>query len=555
MEKTLKSYNDLFKETDGNTAKFYVLYNTNLTYLLTANEIVTFYQIVHVCNINRNYASLNYLKNLLNMSLNTIKKSIEKLILLKLIERNKNYNSTFFYTLNLESIEHIYNNVNSCHKLEERKAFCKQYIEDCIKESTTVPESAISKNDTTVSKFDTSISKFDRAISKIDTPTISKNDTHISNIFIKKDEFHNKNEFNNENESHNKDVAVGEQANAEILNGTANANSSFNRNSTNVDKESVSTNDVISEMFPELPIEDRKKQADANNSNRVADAGTSSNINLNKSSRSNSNKTSVSIKNKGNSSIEEGTLNREPKNSTDVDSNNVNNGTADAGISSNNDKIEGQANADSNDVNKALVSIENEKTTDCSNEGKSFNREPENDVVADSNDDDFFDEIFTDATIEEVDSNEYAIKQTVIKEETINEEKALAMEYYSKILNVTSIEELVLFSTEVKQLPIGEKYLNELLQLISSKEENFNEEKRESARTFNLEKTIQNNPMFSDWYYMLKHIIDECDLRALLSYQRALESGIDEFSSKETAALQEVIDEGIFALQMKHCVA
>lgn len=492
MEKsTLKSYNDLFKETDGNTAKFYVLYNTNLTYLLTANEIVTFYQIVHVCNINRNYASLNYLKNLLNMSLNTIKKSIEKLILLKLIERNKNYNSTFFYTLNLESIEHIYNNVNSCHKLEERKAFCKQYIEDCIKESTTVPESAISKNDTTVSKFDTSISKFDRAISKIDTPTISKIDTHISNMFIKKDEFHNKNEFNNENESHNKDVAVGEQANAETLNGTANANSSFNRNSTNVDKESVSTDDVISEMFPELPIEDRKKQADANNSNRVADAGTSSNINLNKSSRSNSNKTSVSIKNKSNSSIEEETL----------------------------------------------------------------NREPENDVVADSNDDDFFDEIFTDATIEEVDSNEYAIKQTVIKKETINEEKALAMEYYSKILNVTSIEELVLFSTEIKQLPIGEKYLNELLQLISSKEESFNEEKREAARTFNLEKTIQNNPMFSDWYYMLKHIIDECDLRALLSYQRALENGIDEFSNKETAALQEVIDEGIFALQMKHCVA
>lgn len=517
MEKTLKSYNDLFKETDGNTAKFYVLYNTNLTYLLTANEIVTFYQIVHVCNINRNYASLNYLKNLLNMSLNTIKKSIEKLILLKLIERNKNYNSTFFYTLNLESIEYIYNNVNSCHKLEERKAFCKQYIEDCIKESTTVPESAISKNDTTVSKFDTSISKFDRAISKIDTPTISKNDTHISNMFIKKDKFHNKNKFNNENESHNKDVAVGEQANAETLNETANANSSFNNNS-NVDKESVSTDDVISEMFPELPIEDRKKQADANNSNRVADAGTSSNINLNKSSRSNSNKTSVSIKNKSNSSIEEETLNREPKNSTDVDSNNVNNGTADAGISSNNDKIEEQANADSND-------------------------------------DDFFDEIFTDATIEEVDSNEYAIKQTVIKKETINEEKALAMEYYSKILNVTSIEELILFSTEIKQLPIGEKYLNELLQLISSKEESFNEEKREAARTFNLEKTIQNNPMFSDWYYMLKHIIDECDLRALLTYQRALENGIDEFSNKETAALQEVIDEGIFALQMKHCVA
>lgn len=518
MEKTLKSYNDLFKETDGNTAKFYVLYNTNLTYLLTANEIVTFYQIVHVCNINRNYASLNYLARLLNHSNKTVQKSITKLLQLNLISRERNYSGTYYYTLNLEVIADVYNKLNSCHTLEERDTFCKEYVKDCVEQNGTVSNSAMEKFTTPMEKNSTPMENFTTGMEKITTPPMEKFTTHISNMFIKKDEFHNKNEFNNENESHNKDVAVGEQANAETLNGTANADSSFNRNSTNVDKESVSTNDVISEMFPELPIEDRKKQADANNSNRVADAGTSSNINLNKSSRSNSNKTSVSIKNKGNSSIEEGTLNREPKNSTDVDSNNVNNGTADAGISSNNDKIEEQANADSND-------------------------------------DDFFDEIFTDATIEEVDSNEYAIKQTVIKKETINEEKALAMEYYSKILNVTSIEELVLFSTEIKQLPIGEKYLNELLQLISSKEENFNKEKREAARTFNLEKTIQNNPMFSDWYYMLKHIIDECDLRALLSYQRALESGIDEFSNKETAALQEVIDEGIFALQMKHCVA
>lgn len=541
-ETTFKIYNDIFKEDDRNSSKFYVLYNPNMRFLLTANEMCTFYQIVHICNLNRNSASLNFLAKLLKTSNKTLQKITNQLITLKLISRNRSHYGTYYYTLNLEVIAEVYDKLNSCHTLEDREIFCKKYIEDCEK-------NAVSKNDAPMEEITI-------PMEKITTPPMEKFTTHISNISHKKDEFHNKNEFNNENESHNKDVEVGETANAETLNETANANSSFNNNS-NVGKESVSTYDVISEMFPELPIEDRKKQADANNSNGVADAGTSSNINLNKSSRNNSNKTSISIKNKNisNSSIEEETLNREPKNSTDADSNDVNNGTADAGISSNNDKIEEQANADSNDVNKALVSIENEKTTDCSNEGKSFNREPENDVVADSNDDDFFDEIFTDATIEEVDSNEYTIKQTVIKEETINEEKALAMKYYSKILNVTSIEELVLFSTEVKQLPIGEKYLNELLQLISSKEENFNEEKRESARTFNLEKTIQNNPMFSDWYYMLKHIIDECDLRALLSYQRALESGIDEFSSKETAALQEVIDEGIFALQMKHCVA
>ena len=518
-ETTFKIYNDIFKEDDRNSSKFYVLYNPNMRFLLTANEMCTFYQIVHICNLNRNSASLNFLAKLLKTSNKTLQKITNQLITLKLISRNRSHYGTYYYTLNLEVIAEVYDKLNSCHTLEDREIFCKKYIEDCEK-------NAVSKNDAPMEeitipmekittppmeKFTTGMEKITTGMEKITTPPMEKFTTHISNISHKKDEFHNKNEFNNENESHNKDVEVGETANAETLNETANANSSFNNNS-NVGKESVSTDDVISEMFPELPIED--------NSNGVADAETSSNINLNKSSRSNSNKTSVSIKNKNlsNSSIEKETLNREPKNSTDVDSNNVNNGTADTGISSNNDKIEEQANADSND-------------------------------------DDFFDEIFTDATIEEVDSNEYAIKQTVIKEETINEEKALAMKYYSKILNVTSIEELVLFSTEVKQLPIGEKYLNELLQLISSKEESFNEEKREAARTFNLEKTIQNNPMFSDWYYMLKHIIDECDLRALLSYQRALESGIDEFSSKETAVLQEVIDEGIFALQMKHCVA
>lgn len=408
--------------------------------------------------------------------------------------------------MNLKSIGYIYDNVNSCHKLEEKKAFCKQYIEDCIKESTSVPESAISKNDTTVSKFDTSISKFDRAISKIDTPTISKNDTHISNMFIKEDEFHNKNEFNKENEFYNKDVEVGEQANAET----------FNNNSTNVDKESVST-DVISKMFPELPIEDSSNEKSSKNDmnfetyfDRIKTAFNTDDIT-----------TLTEFEDMFSSKETFVNLSKEDIN-----------------------ELKFYASDAKQRLQRKLI-IDKPAGADNSNEMAN----------TDSNDDDFFDEIFTDATIEEVDSNEYAIKQTVIKKETINDEKALAMEYYSKILNATSIEELVLFSTEVKQLPIGEKYLNELLQLISSKEENFNEEKRESARTFNLEKTIQNNPMFSDWYYMLKHIIDECDLRALLSYQRALENGIDEFSNKETAALQEVIDEGIFALQMKHCVA
>lgn len=281
MEKsTLKSYNDLFKVTDNNSAKFYVLYNTNLTYLLSANEIVTFYQIVHVCNIERNYASLNYLKNLLNMSVNTIKKSIEKLVLLNLIERRKNYNSTFYYTLNLEAIAYIYNNVNSCHRLEKRKEFCKQYIEDCIKENAITPNSAISKNDTTISKIDIAISKFDTPVSKNDTATISKIDRHINNISIKENRRNKEDEFNKENEFYNKDVQVEKTANASNSNEAADANTSFNNlnanktlSSSSIEKECNSSNnkessnrEQINSAYAVTSIDNSNDTADANSS-------------------------------------------------------------------------------------------------------------------------------------------------------------------------------------------------------------------------------------------------------------------------------------------------
>lgn len=524
MEKsTLKSYNDLFKETDGNTAKFYVLYNTNLTYLLTANEIVTFYQIVHVCNINRNYASLNYLARLLNHSNKTVQKSITKLLQLNLISRERNYSGTYYYTLNLEVIADVYNKLNSCHTLEERDTFCKEYVKDCVEQNGTVSNSAMEKFTTPMEKNSTPMENFTTGMEKITTPPMEKFTTHISNMFIKKDEFHNKNEFNNENESHNKDVEVGETANAETLNETANANSSFNNNS-NVGKESVSTDDVISKMFPELPIEDRKKQADANNSNGVADAGTSSNINLNKSSRNNLNKTSVSIKNKNlsNSSIEEGTLNREPKNSTDVDSNNVNNGTADTGISSNNDKIEEQANADSNDENKAFGSIENEKTTDCSNDRKSFNREPENDVIVDSND-------------------------VVTIDET-----ALAKDYYQRVLYTESLEELESLSNEIKQLPIKESYIKELLQLIETTSEQFNENS-EDASEFDLNESLNNNPIFARVYNTVLASLSKFNLGTLVAYKEQLQSDdLKELSQQEKIELQNLVENSIIKLQERY---
>lgn len=456
MEKTtLKSYNDLFKETDGNTAKFYVLYNTNLTYLLSSNEIVTFYQIVHVCNIGRNYASLNYLARLLNQSNKTVQKSITKLLQLNLISRERNYSGAYYYTLNLEVIKEIYDKLNSCHKLEDRERFCVEYIASCTASSGDV---SMGKFTTPMEKKSTPMENFTTGMEKTTTFPMEKFTTHISNMFIKEDEFHNKNEFNKENKFHNKDVEVGEQANAETLDDTANANSSFNVNSTNVGKESVET-DVISEMFPELPIEDRKKQADANNSNVVADAETSSNINLIKSSRSNSNKTSVLIKNKNlsNSSIEEKTL----------------------------------------------------------------NREPENDVVTDSND-------------------------VVTIDET-----ALAKDYYQRVVYAESLEELESFSREIKQLPIKESYIVELLQLIETTAEQFNEDS-EDASEFDLNKSLNNNPIFARVYNTVLASLSRNSSATLLSYREQLKNGIDELSTEETFELENLVEDCIMKLQARY---
>ncbi len=442
MEKsTLKSYNDLFKTTDGNTAKFYVLYNTNLTYLLSSNEIVTFYQIVHVCNIGRNYASLNYLARLLNQSNKTVQKSINKLLLLNLITREKNYSGAYYYTLNLEVIKEIYDKLNSCFKLEDRERFCVEYIASCTESSDNV---SMEEFTTPMEKNSTPVENFTTGMEKITTPPMEKFTTHISNIDIKEDDLNKKDEFNKENKFHNKDVEVGEVANADVTNEMANANSSFNNfdSSTNVDKESVSTDDVIEEMFPEKP-KDKKEQANADVTNGVADAKTSFNIDLNKYLENNSNKTAISIENKKecNSSIKEESSNRGQINSTDGDVNKANE-TANAKnklkmkqeakeyfkaiinevnylnrTNSNNvsklksyydvintlsiDEDDKKEMLDKcNDyikeisskktVNKADSSTLNEKTTDSSIEKKSLNTEPKNDTNANVNKEESF---------------------------------------------------------------------------------------------------------------------------------------------------------------------
>ena len=119
-ETTFKIYNDIFKEDDRNSSKFYVLYNPNMRFLLTANEMCTFYQIVHICNLNRNSASLNFLAKLLKTSNKTLQKITNQLITLKLISRNRSHYGTYYYTLNLEVIAEVYDKLNSCHTLEDK---------------------------------------------------------------------------------------------------------------------------------------------------------------------------------------------------------------------------------------------------------------------------------------------------------------------------------------------------------------------------------------------------------------------------------------------------
>ena len=112
----------------------YVMMNPYLFSLLKANEFVVFAEIIRLCNINRNFASLKYFKERLNISVNTIRKAINQLVMLKLISRYKDVNvGCYCYNLNLDVIADVYKKLNSFDSIEERCAFCEKYIEDCNK--------------------------------------------------------------------------------------------------------------------------------------------------------------------------------------------------------------------------------------------------------------------------------------------------------------------------------------------------------------------------------------------------------------------------------------
>lgn len=111
----------------------YVMVNPYLFSLLNPNEFVVFAEIIRLCNINRNFASLKYFKERLNLSIGTIRKSIEKLIKLKLISRYQDYNvGCHCYSLNIEVIADVYDKLNSFDTIADRHSFCQKYIGECV---------------------------------------------------------------------------------------------------------------------------------------------------------------------------------------------------------------------------------------------------------------------------------------------------------------------------------------------------------------------------------------------------------------------------------------
>lgn len=121
--------------------KEYVMCNINMISLLTANEFVVFNEIIYLCNNNRNCLSLKCLESQLKMSINTIRKAINQLVILKLISKHQDYNvGCCCYNLNLDVIADVYKKLNSFNSIEERQLYCEQYVESCINKANAISQ-------------------------------------------------------------------------------------------------------------------------------------------------------------------------------------------------------------------------------------------------------------------------------------------------------------------------------------------------------------------------------------------------------------------------------
>lgn len=119
----------------------YVMMNPYIFSLLNPNEFIVFAEIIRLCNINSNFASLKYFKERLNISINTIRKAINQLVILKLISKHQDYNvGCCCYNLNLNVIADVYKKLNSFNSIEERQLYCEQYVESCINKANAISQ-------------------------------------------------------------------------------------------------------------------------------------------------------------------------------------------------------------------------------------------------------------------------------------------------------------------------------------------------------------------------------------------------------------------------------
>jgi transcription initiation factor IIE alpha subunit len=158
----INSYSELLK------SKYYVSYNTNLTFLLNPTEIVIFSTIVHLCNLNHTIASFPYLSKITNIKQTSLKKYMSNLKRLGLIDYVRCADgASNKYNLKLDNIKYVYDGLNT-EKIDNKIAFVDKYKEEHLKEDVSNENNTQSDSELPQSDFDLPQSDSDRPKSECD---------------------------------------------------------------------------------------------------------------------------------------------------------------------------------------------------------------------------------------------------------------------------------------------------------------------------------------------------------------------------------------------------
>lgn len=196
----INSYSELLKES-----KYYVSYNTNLTFLLNPTEIVIFSTIVHLCNLNHTIASFPYLSKITNIKQTSLKKYMSNLKRLGLIDYVRCADgASNKYNLKLDNIKYVYDGLNT-EKIDNKIAFVDKYKEEHLKEDVSNENNTQSDSELPQSDFDLPQSDSDLPQSDSDLPK-SECDLHIKKIVNNK---------NSNKENSLKEDSIKENAKAE----------------------------------------------------------------------------------------------------------------------------------------------------------------------------------------------------------------------------------------------------------------------------------------------------------------------------------------------------